>query len=152
MKPEDVLFHGLAALNLLALTMLYLLRWEQSFLSHHRPRHRPRPPADAPAPGRAGPHAIEWGSSVTDVHIWMALDPETRRVLTQSREFADGDFPPGLRGVGWPRREADVPGELYARLLTGGPDPAEQDRLHRDWWDAARAEAEPRWPLLPGEE
>jgi hypothetical protein len=80
------------------------------------------------------------------IHIWMAIDPETRRVLAQSREFGDGDFPRGPRGAGWPRREHDIDTTDWAALLAGGMPGEEQDRMHRDWWDAAGQEGDPLWP------
>ena len=84
-------------------------------------------------------------------HIWMAMDPEDRRILVQSREFIDGDFPPGLRGLRWPRREADVSDEEYElmmRGLVGGMTGREMDELHVRWWDAARGDGDPLWPDL----
>lgn len=78
------------------------------------------------------------------MHIWMALDPENVRVLVQAREFADGDFPIGLRGVGWPRAELDVDDEDYRRLLAGEVTDKEADALHRGWW--RNAGGEHPWP------
>jgi hypothetical protein len=80
-------------------------------------------------------------------HIFLALDPETRRVSVQSHPWSDGDFPPGLRGAGWPRRQLDIPTEDLERILAGGVPDDEIDALHRSWWDAAGSG--PRWPRLP---
>ena len=85
-------------------------------------------------------------SAPETTHLWLALDPETRRVLVQDHEFADGDFPAGLRGLDWPRRELDVPASQLAGILDGSLSGAEVDRLHRDWWDQARGEGDPMWP------
>jgi hypothetical protein len=78
----------------------------------------------------------------------MACDPETRRVLIQTREFGEGDFPPGLRGAGWPQRELDVPTEEVDAILAGGLSGKQLDRLHRAWWDEAGDEEDPLWPEL----
>lgn len=105
--------------------------------------------ADWQHAGRAEPAPGEPPTGT--VHLWLALDPQTRRVFFQPREFDDGNFPRGLRGVGWPRRELDVPAADWARFCDGVP-PAEQDLMHRAWWDEARADGEPEWPRLPGED
>lgn len=68
------------------------------------------------------------------VHLWLALDPETFRVTAHAREPDDSDFPRGLRGQGWARREADINADLWEHLLAGGLKPAEQDELHRRLW------------------
>lgn len=81
-------------------------------------------------------------------HIWLAMDAETRRVLVQDREFSEHDFPPGLRGAGWPQREHDVPTEKFQAILAGGMSGRELDRLHRSWWDEAGEEEDPLWPAL----
>lgn len=86
------------------------------------------------------------------VHIWLAMDPETRRVSASEREYGDGDFPPGLRGAKWPVRELDVPAQTFTKIKRASFDGEAQDRLHRDWWDAARGPKDPVWPLLPGDQ
>lgn len=83
------------------------------------------------------------------VHLWLALDPETRRVLVQNREFGEGDFPPGLRGNGWPQRQLDAPADEFEAILAGTVSDSELDRLHRTWWNQAGREGEPTWPTLP---
>jgi hypothetical protein len=70
----------------------------------------------------------------TPVIVHMALDPETLRVLMQDHEFQDGDFPPGLRGVSWPRRQGEVDQDIWDALLAGDLTPDEQDHLHRESW------------------
>lgn len=85
----------------------------------------------------------------TTTHVWLALDPETRRVLVQSREWGDGDFPPGLRGLDWPRRELDVDQADLDAILAGSIDFAAVDQLHRSWWNEAGPEDGPQWPDLP---
>jgi hypothetical protein len=80
------------------------------------------------------------------VVLHMALDLETRRVLVQDRDFGEGDFPPGLRGAGWPQRTLEVPAAEFAAILEGSISGSEVDRLHRDWWDRARGEGDPMWP------
>lgn len=81
-------------------------------------------------------------------HIWLAMDTETCRVLAQSHEWSDGDFPPGPRGAGWPRRELDVDQQVWDDLLVARMSGKEQDVVHRAWWDEARADGEPLWPEL----
>lgn len=81
----------------------------------------------------------------TTVRVYMALDPETLRVLFQEREFADGDFPRGLRGLDWPKREAEIPAEDWKQLLAGGLPPDEQDQLHREVWSE---NGDTPWPTL----
>lgn len=70
------------------------------------------------------------------MHVWLALDPETRRVAMQDREFGDEDFPRGTRGLSWPQREATIDEETWTRLLAGALPYHEQDALHRDLWTA----------------
>lgn len=86
------------------------------------------------------------------IHIWMAMDPETRRVQVQSVEFHDGAFPRGLRGAGWPQREMDVDRETFDSLLNTGASWDDQDTIHRTWWNEAAPEGAPEWPYMPGEE
>jgi hypothetical protein len=85
------------------------------------------------------------------MQIWMAMDPETRRVLAQLEFVERTQLPPGLRGDGWPVRTTDINASLWTRMMHAGVKPETQDRLHREWWDQARAEDEPLWSLLPGE-
>lgn len=93
---------------------------------------------------------IELSHGVTSTHVWLALDPETRRVTAQTREWGDGDFPRGLRGVGWPRRETDVPAEALTQIARAEITPDEVDQLHRQWWDDARPDPnDPLWPEVP---
>lgn len=83
--------------------------------------------------------------------IWMAIDPETRRVLAQTESISRDHLPPGPRGDNWPVRTLDVNASVYSRMVHGNVTPDTQDKLHRDWWNQARAKGEPEWPLLPGE-
>jgi hypothetical protein len=70
-------------------------------------------------------------------HIWLAQDPETGRILVQQHDWRDGDFPRGLRGQGWPRREHDVDSTDLEAMLTGALDNERVDELHRGWWESA---------------
>lgn len=81
--------------------------------------------------------------------LWLALDPETRRVTAQAREFRDGDFPPGLRGAGWPRAQINAGNGVLDRILDGSMEGHEVDASHRGWWNAAQTKGKPQWPLLP---
>jgi len=83
------------------------------------------------------------------MRVWMAMDPESRRVMVQAREFSDGDFPPGLRGLGWPTRQADVDAKVYDKILAATLSDDTVDYYHRKWWDDVRKEGEPMWPDLP---
>lgn len=84
------------------------------------------------------------------MRLWLALDPETRRVTAQPREFDDHSFPRGLRGIGWPQRQTEVDADVWTELLTGRMSNAEVDRLHREWWDQARTNPdEALWPEVP---
>lgn len=74
---------------------------------------------------------------MTGVHLWLAQDPETGRVSAQPREWSDGDFPRGARGLGWPRREIDVPVQTWSKMLRATWTPDQQDRLHQQWWGQA---------------
>lgn len=66
--------------------------------------------------------------------IWLALDPRTLRVTAQDREFSDGDFPPGRRGLGWSIRSLEVPAQTWTKLMRATYSPSAQDDLHRRWW------------------
>jgi hypothetical protein len=68
------------------------------------------------------------------IHIYLALDPETDRVLAQDTFILRTDLPPGPRGEGWPIREVDIPLETWTTMLEAGFDPVTQDRLHKEWW------------------
>lgn len=81
-------------------------------------------------------------------HVWMALDPEELRIFVQLHPWGEGDFPPGPRGSGWPRREYDVPKQTYTKLMkagSGGVDNDRQDEWHRRWWNEADPDGPP-WP------
>ncbi len=77
------------------------------------------------------------------IHVWLALDPDTLRVTMQDREFSDGDFPRGLRGVDWPQREGEIPEETYAAILSGDLPGKEVDAIHRTLWTKG---GETAWP------
>lgn len=77
------------------------------------------------------------------MHVWLAMDPETDRVVMQDREFDDGNFPRGRRGRDWARREADIDEDQWARLLAGQLPPDEQDQLHQETWTKS---GETAWP------
>ncbi|MBP2323345.1 hypothetical protein JOF56_003730 [Kibdelosporangium banguiense] len=79
------------------------------------------------------------------IHVWMSLDPETRRVTLQTREFGDGDLPRGLRGQGWPIRQAHIDETTWDALLAGELTAVQQDDLHRTLWTENGATA---WPDL----
>lgn len=79
------------------------------------------------------------------IPVWLAMDPETGRVLLQPREFADGDFPRGLRGRDWPTRTGELDQKTWDQLLAGELTPPEQDDLHRDLWTKNGATP---WPTL----
>lgn len=68
------------------------------------------------------------------IPIWMALDPETCRVMLHDREFDDGSFPRGPRGLSWPIRRVEIDEDTWAALLAGALSPDEQDDLHRTLW------------------
>lgn len=68
------------------------------------------------------------------IKVWLTLDPESLRVTMQNREFQDGDFPRGIRGVGWPIREGKIEAEVYERVMTGNLPSEENDKIHRDLW------------------
>lgn len=73
----------------------------------------------------------------------MALDPETLRVLLQLREFSDGDFPPGRRGLGWSVRQGEVSEAELVRVLDGSISADANDNFHREAWSHAGATP---WP------
>jgi hypothetical protein len=68
------------------------------------------------------------------VQVWLAKDPETGRVLAQDHEWQDGDFPPGPRGRGWPRREVDVDPEEWQRMMEADMTGDDMDEAHLRWW------------------
>jgi hypothetical protein len=86
------------------------------------------------------------------IRVRLSLDPETRRVHAQARDWSEADFPRGLRGAGWPRRELEVDLQTWQQVLASDPTCPNTDLLHRGWWDAAGAPGDPKWPLLAGEE
>lgn len=77
------------------------------------------------------------------MRVWMALDPETSRVLLQDRELGDGDFPLGLRGLAWPTREGELHDDAYAAIMAGGLTPDQINDIHRACWTA---NGETPWP------
>lgn len=84
------------------------------------------------------------------IKVWLAMDPETRRVLVQDREFDEGSFPRGLRGQSWPQRTTEVSKGTFTKLLRSTMTPGDMDTRHRRWWDQAAGPGEPPWPDLPG--
>ena len=86
--------------------------------------------------------------------IYLTQDPQTERIGAQGMPFArDRDFPPGLTGDDWECRLLEVPDWTWDVLLSGGMPPAEQDRLHREWWSDANPtpESQETAPLDEGE-
>jgi hypothetical protein len=70
-------------------------------------------------------------------HLWLALDPETGRVLAQDRDWSETDFPGGAHGRGWPRREVDVPTGTFTKVCRASMSPAAVDAAHLRWWEEA---------------
>lgn len=68
------------------------------------------------------------------MRVWMTMDPENNRVTLQDRPFTRADFPPGLRGDGWPQREGEITDERWADLMAGTPTYDEVDAIHRECW------------------
>lgn len=68
------------------------------------------------------------------IHVWMAQDPETGRVLMQARELDDTNLPRGPRGLGWERRDGDVSLRRWESLLAARLTQAEQDDFHLTTW------------------
>lgn len=66
--------------------------------------------------------------------VWLALDPETHRVVMQDREFLHHDLPSGLRGLNWEKRKAKISKKLYEHLLGPDFDWDDSDRIHRELW------------------
>ncbi len=64
--------------------------------------------------------------------ITMTMNPETGEIVADADEL---ETP-----TEWPRRDADVQAKLW-----DGRD----QRLLVDWWDRARPDGAPVWPLLP---
>lgn len=50
---------------------------------------------------------------------WLALDPETERIVIQNREFDDGGFPRGTRGLGWPVKKIEILEDNFNDILSG---------------------------------
>lgn len=68
------------------------------------------------------------------MRVWMAMDPETSRITMQDREFGDGDFPRGLRGLSWPIRQGEIPANVWADIMAGVLTGPEIDEIHRACW------------------
>lgn len=68
------------------------------------------------------------------IDIWMAMDPETLRVLMQDREFNDSDFPRGLRGLNWEIRLGKIDKNAYEEILAGEKSDDEVNLIHRLLW------------------
>lgn len=68
------------------------------------------------------------------MHVWMALDPETHRVLMNPTEITRDQLPRGLRGEGWEIREGRVDPALYADVLAAQLSDEETDDFHRTAW------------------
>lgn len=73
------------------------------------------------------------------MHVWLAKDPKTGRIVMQAREFGEGNFPPGdqFRGAIWPILEGEIPEDVWAQMMSGQLPADEQDRIHRELWMAA---------------
>lgn len=84
--------------------------------------------------------------STKPMRIWLALDPETTRIHAQAHEWVDGDFPGGIRGARWPRRDVEIDPAIWHRLISGAMSAEEQDEIHQHWWNAAQTGGEPPWP------
>ncbi len=82
------------------------------------------------------------------MRVYMAMDPETRRVLLQTREFGEFDFPRGIRGAGWPQREGELTDDVMEAVLGGTLGGRELDRIHRETWNRAGGPDDPDWPEL----
>lgn len=78
--------------------------------------------------------------------VWLAKDPQTCRILAQTREPSDDDLPRGARGMGWEWRRQVVDAQDYHKSLRAETTPTEQDRTHRDWWTQAAPEGVGPWP------
>ncbi len=111
------------------------------------------PPDPGPDPGNGPPE------DKGPPFIYMAMDPETRRVFIQQWEPDEHTFPRGPRGAGWPQRQMMMPpGHLkrWERNLRGsladdGLTGIQQDQLHQELWNAADPNGPP-WPYLTHEE
>lgn len=79
------------------------------------------------------------------MRVWMAMDPETRRISMQDRDFGEMDFPPGLRGLDWPMREGTITLEEWDGILTGSLSWDEVNAIHRSTWTKNGATP---WPSL----
>lgn len=77
------------------------------------------------------------------IDVWMAMDPETSRVLIQDREFQIYDFPPGLRGLNWETRTAKIDESTYENILAGKLSNDHVDLIHRLLWTE---NGEDHWP------
>lgn len=79
------------------------------------------------------------------MRVWMAMDPENRRVAMQDREFGESDFPAGLRGLDWPQREGTVPDHVWANIMAGVLTADEINEVHRTCWTE---NGDTPWPSL----
>ena len=70
-------------------------------------------------------------------HVWLAQDPETGRITAQARDWQDTDFPPGARGKGWKRREAEVPTGTFTKTMRASLSGEAVDAAHLRWWEEA---------------
>lgn len=77
------------------------------------------------------------------MRVWMAMDPESHRVLLQDRELGETDFPIGLRGLDWPTREGELHDDAFRAILEGGLTPDQINDIHRTAWTQNGATA---WP------
>lgn len=69
------------------------------------------------------------------MRVYLVIHPRSRDVEAAAEPFTEHPD--------WPRRELDVSDDTWPK--DGPVDP----RLARDWWDRARGDDEPLWPLLP---
>lgn len=77
------------------------------------------------------------------IKVWLALDPETRRVALQDQEFGEESFPPGMRGASWPVRQGSMDSDTYNRIMRCDLSDSEVDKIHRDLWTKSGKTA---WP------
>lgn len=77
------------------------------------------------------------------MQVWLALDPETLRVVASPTEFDDNSFPRGLRGSGWPIRVAETTEEEWQAMLTCQMSNEESNAYHKDLWTQS---GETPWP------
>lgn len=79
-------------------------------------------------------------------HLWLRKgdgtveDPQSDRIIASDHPWRESDFPPAKRHpdrVTREFRETDVPDEEWTSMMLGSYSPAEQDEIHRQWWDGA---------------